>query len=126
MTPRIIKRGNQLELSDQYTVTCISVQTIQLSAQKSLTEVKIKIELDLNADTCVVGDQCLVMHDHNRPVNVYGYDPKAGLKQACIVDSVFAYDQSKMCQVAIFLINQVIEMKGLSHHLLMPHEQCSD
>ena len=39
-----------------------------------------KIELDSHSDTCVVGDQCLVVHDHNRPVNVYGRDPKAGSK----------------------------------------------
>ena len=57
--------------ADQYTISCTSVQTVQLCAQKSLTVVKTKMELDLHADTC---DQCL---DHYRPVNIYGYDPNA-------------------------------------------------
>ena len=47
------------------------MQTVQLHAQKNITVVKTKIELDSNRDTFVVDDQCLVIHDHNRPVNVY-------------------------------------------------------
>ena len=58
-------------------VICVSVQTVHLSAQNSLAVVKAKIELYSHADTCVVGDYCLIVYDHNRPVNVFGYDPKA-------------------------------------------------
>ena len=72
--------------------------------------VKIKVELDSHADTYSVGDQCLVIHNHNRPVNAYGYDPKLGLKHAHMVDAAVAYDQPVMDQVLIFLINQAIEM----------------
>ena len=39
---------------------------------------KPKVELNSHTDTCVVGDNGLVIHDHNRPVNVYSYDPKDG------------------------------------------------
>ena len=46
-----------------------------VSAQKSLVVVKTKIELDSHADASVVNDQCLVIHYHNIPANVYGYDP---------------------------------------------------
>ena len=58
------------------------------------------------------------LHDHNRPVNVFGYDPKVGLKHACIVNAAVAYTEPETGQVVILLINQAIEMKGLNHHLL--------
>ena len=40
-------------------------------AHASVASSKPKVELDLHADTCVVGNNCLVIHDHNRPVNAY-------------------------------------------------------
>ena len=48
-------------------------------------------ELDSHADMCVVGDNCLVIHDHFRPVNVYSYDPKDGHKSAKTVDATVGY-----------------------------------
>ena len=71
---------------------------------------------------CLVGDQYLVIHDHNWPLNVLGHNPKVGSKHACIFDAVFAYDEHEMGQVFIFLFYQMIEMKGLDHHLLCPME----
>ena len=47
------------------------MQTVQLSAQNSIAVVETKIEVDTHEDTCVVGDQCLAVYDHNRPVNVF-------------------------------------------------------
>ena len=69
---------------DDEPVICSSLQTVQLCAQNSLAVVKPKKELDSNADTSVLGNHWLVVHDHNRQVNVYRYDPKAGLKHAHI------------------------------------------
>ena len=43
---------------------------------------KPKVELDSHAEMCIVGDNCLVIHDHNRPVDVYSYDPKDGHRSA--------------------------------------------
>ena len=74
--------------------------------------------------TCSVGDQCQVVHDHNRPVNVYQCDPKVGSKHAHIVNLIVVYDQLEMGQVAIFLIHQAIKMKGLDHHLLCIIQSC--
>ena len=51
-------------------------------------------------------------------MNVFGYNPKAWSKHAFVVDSPVACDEHKMGQVFIVLIHQVIEMKGLDHHLL--------
>ena len=52
-----------------------------------------------------MGDNCLVVHDHNKPVNVYGYDPKADSKHVCIVNAAVTYTEPETGQVVIFLIN---------------------
>ena len=51
-------------------------------------------------------------------MNVFVYDPKAGLKHACTVNAAVAYDRPEMGQVVIFLINEAIEVKSLNYHLL--------
>ena len=40
-------------------------------AHASVASGKPKVESDSHADTCIFGDNCLVIYDHNRPVNVY-------------------------------------------------------
>ena len=57
---------------DNESTICASVQAVHLSAHDSLAIVKTEKELDLNADTCVVGDHSLVVHYHNRPMNIFG------------------------------------------------------
>ena len=99
-------------------MTCVRVKTNHLNAHSSLTLVVTKIELDSHADTYFVGDHCLIVHDHNRLVNIYGYNPKAVSKFSHIVDATVAYTEPKTDHFVIILINQVIEMKGLDHHLL--------
>ena len=47
-------------------------------AHASVATSKHKVELDSHVETCAVGDSHLVIYDHNRPVNVYSYDPKGG------------------------------------------------
>ena len=78
---------------DSNEVICSSVQTVQLHAPICLLVVETKIELDLHAHTCVVGDYFLVICDHKRPVNAFGYDPKAGSKHAHIVNAAVAYTE---------------------------------
>ena len=56
-------------------------------ANPSVASSKLKIELDAHADTCVVGDNCLVIHDHNRSVNVYSYNAKDGHRSAQTFDA---------------------------------------
>ena len=91
-----------------------------MSAHTSIAVVKTNIKLDSHADTCVVSEHCLIVH--NRPVNVYGYGSKAKSKHTCIVNAAVAYTIPETGQVVILSINQAIEMKGLDHHLLA---QCS-
>ena len=78
-----MSKGNViLSFIDHDAVVCTTVQTVQLCAHNCLTVVKNKVEFDSYADRCVLGDQCLAGHNHNRPMNVFGYNPKAGLKCA--------------------------------------------
>ena len=63
-------------------------------AHASVASSKPKVELDLYADLCVVGDNCLVIHDHDRPVNVYSYDLKNGHRCAKPVDKIHRVDRN--------------------------------
>ena len=75
----------------------------QFIAQKSISAVKTHIKLDSHKDTCVVSDQCLVIHYYNRSLNVLGFDPNTGSKHDTIVDATVAYDKHKMGHVLILL-----------------------
>ena len=46
------------------TTICVTV------GKAKVTSKRFEIELDSHADTYVVGDNCLVVHDHDIPVNV--------------------------------------------------------
>ena len=73
---------------------------------------KPKVELDSHAVTCVVGNNCLVVHDHNRAVNVYSYDPKYGHRSAKMVDGAVGYHDPQSGQKFILMINQAILIDG--------------
>ena len=60
-------------------------------AHDSIARSKPKVELDSHAHMCVVGDNCLVIHNYNRPVNVYRCDPKDGHRSAKAVDATVGY-----------------------------------
>ena len=36
-------------------------------------------DLDIHMDTCVIGQNVLIVHGFNIPVNVVGYDPSKGI-----------------------------------------------
>ena len=78
------------------------MQTVHLSAHNSLAADKTKIALDSHADTCVVGDHSLIVHDHLRSVNVFGCDPEAGSKCTFPVKAAVAY-MKNLRQVVLLL-----------------------
>ena len=90
-------------------------------AHASVASSKPKVELDSHADTCVVGDNCLVIHDHNRPVNVYSYDPKDGHRSAKTVDATVGYQDLQSGQKVILMKNHTIHIDGLVNYLLCPN-----
>ena len=56
-------------------------------AHASVASNKPKVGSDLHEDKCEVGDNHSVIHDHNRPINTYSYDPKDGHRSAKRVDA---------------------------------------
>ena len=68
-------------------------------AHASVANSKPKVELYSHADMCVVGDNCLAVHDQNRSVNVYRYDPKDGHRSAKTVDSAVGLQVDNSCYI---------------------------
>ena len=93
-------------------------------AHASVASSKTNVELDSDADTCVVGDNCLVIHNCNRPVHVYSYDPKDGHRRAKTVDAAVGYQDPQNGQKVILMITQTICIDGLVKHLLCPMQCC--
>ena len=89
-------------------------------AHASVTSCQHKVELDSHADICVVGNNCLVIHDLNRPVNVYSYDPKDGHRSTKTVNTAVGYQDPQRGQKFILMINQAILIDDLVNHLLCP------
>ena len=95
------------------------IRSVRISAV-SMTSEETRAELDSHADTCVVGKAALVIHDHNRPVQVTGYNESHGAKTYKTVDAVIGYDDPTTGEVRMILVNQAIHMPELNHHLLCP------
>ena len=123
MTVNILEKGSQL--SKQRDSFIKPLNTICITgAHASVGKSKHKVELDSPACICVVGDNCLVIHDDNRPVNVYSYDPRDGHRSAKTVVTTVGYCDPQSRQKYILMINQAIVIDNLESHLLYPM-QCS-
>ena len=83
-----------------------------------------KVELELHEDTFEVGDKSLVNHHHDKPVNVYHYDPKDGHRSAKTVNAAVGYQDPHSRQKFILMINHAICIDGLESHLLCPMQCC--
>ena len=75
----------------------------------------LRVELDSHADTCVVGKDVLVIHEHDRLVKVHGYDPSLPPREAKIVDCVLKYTCRDTGERCMLVINQAIQVPGLEH-----------
>ena len=97
------------------------LSTIQVTViHASVASSKPKVVLDSYTDMCVVGNNCLVIHDNNRPVNVYSYDPKYGHRNAKTVDAPVGYQDPYSSEKFILMIHQAICIDVLVNHLLCP------
>ena len=105
-------------MRDSYIKPLSTVQVMVAHASVAIS--KPKVELDSHAHTCIVGDNCLVIHDLNRPVNVYSYDPIDGHRSAKTVDAIVGYQDSQSGQKFILMINQAICNHGLVNHMICP------
>ena len=75
----------------------IAVPTSPYTATRSISLVQqpmtiAKAELDSHADTCCLGENCLVIHDTEQLVSVEPFDKKLGSQQVKIVTAAVAYD----------------------------------
>ena len=77
-------------------------------------------ELDAHEDTCVVGDNCLVIHDHNRLVNICNYDSKDGHRSTKTVHATVGYCDLHSGQKYFLMINQSFQINGLKNNLQCP------
>ena len=101
------------------------LNTIQITVtHASVASSKPKVELVSHAEQCVVGDNCFVIHDHNRPVNIYCYDPKDGHRSAQTVDGAVGYQDLQSGQKFILMIKQANCIDVLVNHLLCPMQCC--
>ena len=87
-------------------------------AHSSVASNEPKVELDSHADTCVVGDNILVIHDHDRPVKVYSYHPKNGHRSPKTVDAAVEYQNPQSGQKFVLMLKQAIHINGLGSHSL--------
>ena len=69
-------------------------------------------------DTCVDGDIGSIIHDHDRPVDVYCYYPKDCSRSAKTVDTTVGYQGPQIGQRYILMINQAIHINDIESHLL--------
>ncbi len=56
---------------------------------------KIQVELNLHAETCVVGATLLLVHDHAHFIDVFGYDSKSIHKNITTFDAALVYDNTQ-------------------------------
>ena len=105
-----------------------SLRTVRVDPTRTVTNLTTKInthgmttlELDSHADTCVLGKDCLVILDYERPVQVVGYDPALGAKTYQTISGVVAHDDPVTGEVIHLVIHQAIHIPHLDHHLLFP------
>jgi hypothetical protein len=80
-----------------------------------------RCEIDNHADTCVLGNDCVILQDFERTVNVVGYDDSQGVREGCrTVTGAVAYDDPMSGEVIIIVIHQAIHIPTMSHNLLCP------
>ena len=72
-------------LKDIFIKPLITVHDMVAHASAAIR--KPKVALSSHADMYVVGDKSLVIHDNNKSVNVYNYNPKDGHRSAKTVMS---------------------------------------
>ena len=78
-----------------------------------------RMELDSHADTCAIGDACLVLQDTGRTVTVEGYMESAGSSnEVPVVTAAVAYDCPTTFNTYILIFHEALRVYGMSTHLI--------
>jgi hypothetical protein len=99
------------------------VRLIDLSRSVGSTRSRLtslRVELDSHVDTCVVGKNALVIHEHPNIVMVSGFDPSQPPRRATVVDAAIRYTCCDTGDHLILMINQAIYIPEVDHCLLCP------
>ena len=81
------------------------------------------MELDTHADTCALGDACLVLGDTGETVDVGGFGDGVGvLKDVSIVHGAVAYDCPLTSKTYLLIYHQALRVPGMEVHLLNPFQ----
>ena len=85
------------------------VQFVPLQSIGAVIVNETRTDLDSHADTCVVSEEtALVIHDFDKPVEVYGYDHKVGHNRAKTVSAVIAYDHPATGDTYYLILHQAL------------------
>ena len=79
-----------------------------------------RTELDSHTDTCVLGDNVLIIEDFERPVEVSGYLLADGTRQCKTVTGVIGCEDPKDGSLHYLVVCQAISLPGLQNNLLCP------
>ena len=98
-----------------------AVRTVRVGRIGAEPSPSSRTELDSHADTSVVGQHALILHDYERPVNVIGYDSKQGAaRNMRTVSAAVAYDDPNTGNIVILALHQAIFIPHLEVKLVCP------
>ena len=97
-----------------------TVRIVHIKVEKYSVIDEIRMELDSQANTRVLGNDYLKVYNWNSPVNVSGWNTKDGDRLCQKILGTVAYDHPQSGQVYIFIFHQCIHVYHLDHHLLCP------
>ena len=81
------------------------------------------MELDTHADTCALGDACLILGDSGDVVDVGGFGEGVGvMKDVKIVHGAVAYDCPETYKTFVLIYHQALHVPGMEVHLLNPFQ----
>ena len=99
---------------------CIGLASSSTKLKTALSIYENTLELDSHADTCVLGRDCLIILDHNRPVQVHTFDPSLGSQTFQTISGVLEYQHPITGTKYHLVVNQAIHVPHLDRHLLCP------
>ena len=79
-----------------------------------------RTDLDLHADSAVVGKNDLILETHETSVKVNGFTPSFGTKTVPVVNAAVAYDDVMNSRVVILLIYNALYISEISQNLIPP------
>ncbi len=100
--------------------TVWSVKLGRISALTTLQNNESWMELDMHADTTVLGNSCLLIQDFNKNVSVLGLNASAGSTKRPTVTGVVAYDHPFTGITYMLVWHRAIHLDTMENHLVCP------